>query len=153
MNCQEVHRRLEAYLDGELNTERRLALEAHLPACPACLADLADRRTLHGWLDRLPPPALPATFTANLMRRIDAEERPGPLLLWPWLRHGWSLQQFLSLFYAAGTTATLAAAGIVLLQWDQGAALASTLSDRSLAYWTELRTVIHLTGGWFREIL
>lgn len=153
MNCREAQRRLEAYLDGELNTERRLALEAHLPACPACRASLAERRALHGWLDRLPPPALPATFTADLMRRIDAEERPGPRLLWPWLRTAWSAQQYLSLFYAAGTTATLVAAGMLLLQWVQGAVLASALSDRSLAYWTKLRTVIHLTGGWFREIL
>ena len=42
MNCKRAHRRLSAYLDGELPNREALRLEEHLTACPSCQAE-ADR--------------------------------------------------------------------------------------------------------------
>lgn len=36
-SCEEVLRRLEVYLDGELSEEEAVALAEHLDACPECL--------------------------------------------------------------------------------------------------------------------
>lgn len=36
MNCREVARRIQTYLDGELDEARRSALQAHLDACVDC---------------------------------------------------------------------------------------------------------------------
>lgn len=36
--CRELCDRLSEYIDGELDSERQGAIEAHLAACPACRA-------------------------------------------------------------------------------------------------------------------
>jgi anti-sigma factor RsiW len=36
MNCDEVRRMLDAYLDGELDLTRQLEVETHLPGCATC---------------------------------------------------------------------------------------------------------------------
>jgi anti-sigma factor RsiW len=36
MNCDEVRRMLDAYLDGELDLTRQLDVETHLPGCATC---------------------------------------------------------------------------------------------------------------------
>jgi len=41
MECEEIHRLLNAYLDGELNPDRQLEMERHLILCPSC-ASLAQ---------------------------------------------------------------------------------------------------------------
>ena len=44
MNCDEVGRSLEAYLDGELDLTRQLKVETHLAGCFSC-RDLAEGMT------------------------------------------------------------------------------------------------------------
>jgi len=36
MECEEIHRLLNAYLDGELDQERQLEVERHLILCASC---------------------------------------------------------------------------------------------------------------------
>ncbi len=52
MTCEETLEWLDAYLDGEVAGERRAALEAHLPSCPGCAAELRQLGRLHGLLDQ-----------------------------------------------------------------------------------------------------
>lgn len=54
---------LSAYLDGELEAEERMALEAHLVGCAACQLALAELRQTRKLLRALPQPALPRSFT------------------------------------------------------------------------------------------
>ena len=43
MDCEEVDRFIDVYLDGELDIGRRLALEQHLTLCPLCRSLLEER--------------------------------------------------------------------------------------------------------------
>jgi len=64
---------LSAYLDGELETERRRLVEAHLAACPVCQETLASLRAADDALATLAPtPAVPPMeheFRRRLRRR------------------------------------------------------------------------------------
>ena len=40
MNCKEICELLTTYLDGEVTPEERVYIEAHLPGCPQCRAEL-----------------------------------------------------------------------------------------------------------------
>ena len=57
MNCDEVRRMLDAYLDGELDLTRQLDVETHLPGCPTC-KDAAEDITKVCSLVRMNAPAL-----------------------------------------------------------------------------------------------
>jgi hypothetical protein len=54
MNCKEICELLTAYLDGEVTPQERAYIEAHLPGCPQCRAELealsATRDNLRGML-------------------------------------------------------------------------------------------------------
>ncbi|HEX7896384.1 MAG TPA: zf-HC2 domain-containing protein [Planctomycetota bacterium] len=50
MTCGEVNEVLDLYLDGELEAERRPALEAHAGRCAACARQVEKRRALSGAL-------------------------------------------------------------------------------------------------------
>lgn len=69
MSCEHTQKLLDAYLDGELDVEKSLAIEQHLSACPAC-------RKLHearGWV-RVAVQSQARYFTAPdlTVRRIRA---------------------------------------------------------------------------------
>jgi anti-sigma factor RsiW len=46
MNCQEIENIVHAYLDGEVDLLRSLAIEQHLKACPACTGMCGEWRSL-----------------------------------------------------------------------------------------------------------
>src|ERR1700683_2070427 len=46
MKCEDIERFADAYVDGELDLERTLALEAHVSACQACTARLDGMRAV-----------------------------------------------------------------------------------------------------------
>ena len=46
MKCDEVHTRLDDYLDRTLSEQEREAMTAHLSSCTACSAELEELRTL-----------------------------------------------------------------------------------------------------------
>ena len=66
---------LNLYLDDELLTVERAAVEAHLAGCDACRAELASLQTLFTALDALQPKALAADLTPVVLREVAAERR------------------------------------------------------------------------------
>ncbi len=71
-------RKLQEYLDGTLSADEARDLEAHLAACAACRAELADLRLVDRALAAQPILAEPADLTARIMAQIAPEgTRPG----------------------------------------------------------------------------
>jgi len=66
---------LNLYLDDELSTVERAAVEAHLAGCDACRAELASLQALFTALDVLQPEALAADLTPIVLRGMAAERR------------------------------------------------------------------------------
>lgn len=73
--------RLSEYLDGELRPEERDALEAHLDACSACSATLAELRAVAETARALPDPTVRTDLQADLWAGIAPRLAPRPR---PW---------------------------------------------------------------------
>lgn len=82
MSCNHA-KLLDAHLDGELDTERALALDDHLQGCAQCRATLARLSGLREALRRHAPlePA-PESLRARLAARYEPPARAG--LSWGW---------------------------------------------------------------------
>jgi anti-sigma factor RsiW len=63
---------LGAYHDGELDADRRAALDRHLPQCPACRAELVELAALSRLLAEAPQPRLSQMSMYRLHRAADA---------------------------------------------------------------------------------
>jgi anti-sigma factor RsiW len=105
MTCNESRALLEADADGELDTARRLELEAHLRACPECSkqadAIRARREALRSALPRFAaPPRLVESIRASLEARTPAPARRSPYQLLNWNTMG--LAATLALAVAGG---------------------------------------------------
>ena len=82
-DCRAVGRRLQSYLDGEIDSRRRDQIAAHLEACRDCGLELATYREVKASLARERPPVTPdaldrlRTFGENLARAdpgdVDAD--------------------------------------------------------------------------------
>ena len=88
MKCEEVHRFLDTYLDGELDPARRLELEEHLATCPSCQSLLEERQEFRTFFAAsVPrykaPPELAAKVLATV-RREQAKPRVS-LFRQPWV--------------------------------------------------------------------
>ncbi len=76
MDCSEIERSIDAYLDGEFDALERAEADAHLATCPRCRA-LADRQGLlrEGLRAKLreamTPPATAGRAPAELRARIE----------------------------------------------------------------------------------
>lgn len=68
---------LNLYLDDDLTTAARAAVEAHLADCDACRAELASLQTLFAALDALQPETPNADLTPFVLREIASEQRRG----------------------------------------------------------------------------
>jgi hypothetical protein len=86
MSCFSIEE-LYAYLEGELAHDAVHHLEAHALACPDCRALLEDRRAFMQAAASLPDLAVPDTFAASLLSRLDSVPAPHPRRppLWTWL--------------------------------------------------------------------
>jgi anti-sigma factor RsiW len=80
MQCREARDLFDSYLAGELLTETNHAILRHLEGCPACRADLAERRTVREALQRafgrakdLEPRAGFSTDIATRLRDVARE--------------------------------------------------------------------------------
>jgi len=74
MACPEFENRIADYLEEQLPPGDRLAVEAHLAACVGCRAFCAQLRELDASLAAaVKAPALPADFSAQVWKRIEAE--------------------------------------------------------------------------------
>jgi anti-sigma factor RsiW len=72
MRCPTARRRISDELDGALGPRRRLGLEAHLRACPACRANREDLTKLQAAVRR--PDAFRAGFEGRLEARLASME-------------------------------------------------------------------------------
>jgi anti-sigma factor RsiW len=73
MSCSQIHSRLEAYVDGRINAEEKMAIRDHLASCAACRAEAeligeVERRMRAAFAADAPPEAL--------RQRVDAILRP-----------------------------------------------------------------------------
>jgi anti-sigma factor RsiW len=68
MNCEEVDRFIDVYLDGELDLNRQLVLEQHLTLCPLCRSLVEERLEFRSF------------FAANVARRNTSPELEAKVL-------------------------------------------------------------------------
>jgi anti-sigma factor (TIGR02949 family) len=77
--CRELCDRLSEYIDGELDSERRRAIEAHLAGCPACRACAAALRQTIALCGCCGAEPAPEGFSRRLRAFLRAHlEPPGP---------------------------------------------------------------------------
>ena len=78
IDCPDVQRFLQPYLDGEIDGEERIFISAHLQSCEQCQQiagfEQAFRDTVRRHADA--PVAAPPLLRARVLRALDAEERP-----------------------------------------------------------------------------
>lgn len=79
MNCSEIQQQLSAFHDGELNSEFREVVAAHVADCQQCTSQLAEFASYSHSFSQLPQPEVPpAVWTgiqANL-RQVPGEATP-----------------------------------------------------------------------------
>jgi anti-sigma factor (TIGR02949 family) len=68
MNCDDVRRQLGPYLDGELDRAAIDALEAHLPGCATCRAELRSLETLRAALRSVPREPAPQDLRLRILK-------------------------------------------------------------------------------------
>jgi anti-sigma factor RsiW len=96
MTCDDVERLAGAYVDGELDLERALALEAHVAGCAACADRLEQTRALARTLQAAPYFRAPAGLADRIRTtktpaaapeptRKPEVVRPRQRRSWPWL--------------------------------------------------------------------
>ncbi len=88
MSCDDAHRLLEAYVDGELDLVRGIEIEKHVEGCPACARAVENQRALgsairSGALYYQPPASLGPRLEKAMQRAGRSEARPRPF--------GWQL--------------------------------------------------------------
>ena len=83
MACDRDRKTLEAYLDGELTTDKERSLQEHLRNCPDCAAEIAAmvsmRRAMKAAATRFAP-------SEDFRRRVQAQISPrkSPTMRWFW---------------------------------------------------------------------
>ncbi len=69
--------RLSEYIDGDLDNEERVALEAHLAACGSCYATLAELRQVVARAQSLKDSSPPTDLWPDIRARLTPGRRPG----------------------------------------------------------------------------
>lgn len=77
MNCEHVHKVLDAYLDHELDHATHAQIALHLSSCAGCHGLLAEREVLGEALRRLPRHALPEALLHAISSAIAPADRAG----------------------------------------------------------------------------
>jgi anti-sigma factor RsiW len=88
MKCEEVHRFLDTYLDGELDLARRLELDQHLAICPLCQPLMEDRQEFRTFFAASAPSyKAPPELKAKVLAAVRREEPKQKFsLFWqPWV--------------------------------------------------------------------
>ncbi|MDD5262028.1 MAG: anti-sigma factor [Methylacidiphilales bacterium] len=91
MECDQVRRVLDAFVDGELDVLRSMEVEEHLRACPACAGIVESQRALaQSFQEKLPRHSAPGALKTRiqaLLREEAGNKVPwwkGPSLIRPW---------------------------------------------------------------------
>ena len=107
MNDQWTNR-LSEYIDGELDNEERVALEAHLATCGSCYATLAELRQVVARAQGLTDAAPANDLWSGIRARLTPGRRPGVTRV-PSRRFSFSMPQLLA---ASIALALLSAGGV-----------------------------------------
>jgi anti-sigma factor RsiW len=87
--CQEAHRLIHPYLDGELDLVRSLEIEAHLNDCETCAQAYNELRTFHSALSdsalRFEPPAALRNRIRSALRDESEVTDRSLRLSWRWM--------------------------------------------------------------------
>lgn len=78
MNIHENTALLDAFLDGELNTEEMAAVQTHLDSCPDCRAYVEDALTIRAAFPVAEDVELPADFSAKVMAAVAKAPQSRP---------------------------------------------------------------------------
>jgi anti-sigma factor RsiW len=70
MTCAQVSELLTAFVDGELSAAEKAAVEAHLPGCAVCQAQVASLRAAIGTLAALPALEPSASFEEPVLAAL-----------------------------------------------------------------------------------
>ena len=74
LSCEEVFRRLDDYVDRELNPDERARVESHLATCAECAGEYRfEASVLRGVRDKLDSLRMPSRLIADLRARLNAE--------------------------------------------------------------------------------
>lgn len=71
MTCQEFHRFLHPYVDGELGIDETVAAEAHLAACARCSRLVEGERQFHQFLRHQPKRSASLKLQARIVSQIQ----------------------------------------------------------------------------------
>ncbi|MBV9182700.1 MAG: zf-HC2 domain-containing protein, partial [Acidobacteria bacterium] len=71
MNCEQVWREVSNFLDGDVNSELRAAIEEHIGGCQRCTAVIAGtRNVIHLFQDERMV-EVPVGFSRRLHQRLE----------------------------------------------------------------------------------
>jgi hypothetical protein len=73
MNCSEVQEQLSAYHDGELSSEMREVVAAHVADCDTCASRIAEFVSCSKSFSELSQPAVPPTVWTGIAAKLDQE--------------------------------------------------------------------------------
>lgn len=76
MGCNEVQKRLSAYIEGSISAEEKVLIDKHLKACQRCNESLADLRKTVEYLQKLEEVEPPSWLTQKVMTRVRSEAEP-----------------------------------------------------------------------------
>ncbi len=73
-DCAETRELASDYLEDDLATRRRVAVQSHLDKCGPCRAFVEALSTTIGLLGRLPRASVPASFRQTVLNRIKTND-------------------------------------------------------------------------------
>ena len=128
MDCTELERSIDAYVDGEFDVRERAEAELHLASCERCRTLAAGRALLRAALraklrEAMAPPAAAGRAPAELRARIESELARRRRPLW---------RRALAPVPVATLAACAAGAAIVFLAHADGPTAASALAEEAI---------------------
>lgn len=82
MQCNEVQWILEEFLEGEVESQRKQLIRAHLKACHVCRQELLIAQDIAKVLKNLPEPQIPEDLYDSIASRYENEKRRGRVRVW-----------------------------------------------------------------------
>jgi anti-sigma factor RsiW len=128
MDCTELERSIDAYVDGEFDVRERAEADLHLTDCERCRALAGSRAALRTAMraklrEAMAPPAAGGRAPPELRARIEAELARRRRPLW---------RRALAPIPAATLAACAAGAAIVLLVHGDGPSAGSALAEEAI---------------------
>ncbi len=128
MDCTELERSIDAYVDGEFDARERAEADLHLASCERCRKLAAAAATLRAAVraklrEAMTPPSTAGRAPAELRARIEGDLARRRRPLW---------RRALSPIPVATLAACAAGAAIVLLVHAQGPNAASALAEEAI---------------------